>query len=223
MSLFDSIGKFGDFFSNGIGSAIGGIASGFLGMKGQNSANQANRDIANATNAANLALSKDQMDFQERMSSTAFQRSIQDMKNAGINPMYAANAGGASTPSGAAVGAVTGAPVMNKFSSAIDSFNSAVQARTATANLKNIQEDTDKKSAEASLTRQLKYKAMTDMALSQNNAKVAAITARQLAAALPGLETEEKIDESDFGKVIRTLGRLNPFGHSAASIVKAIK
>lgn len=219
MSLFDSIGKFFDNF----GGAIGGIASGFGSYAGQNSANQANRDIANATNAANLALSREQMDFQERMSSTAFQRSIQDMKNAGINPMYAASAGGASTPSGAAVGAVTGAPIMNKFSSALDSFNSAVQARTASATLKNIQEDTDKKRSEKHLTDQLKYKAQTDMALATNNAKVASITARQLAAALPGLKTEEKIDESDFGKVVRTLGRLNPFGHSAASIVKAIK
>lgn len=39
--------------------------------------------------------------FQEEMSNTSYQRGIQDMKAAGINPMLSAKVGGASTPTGA--------------------------------------------------------------------------------------------------------------------------
>jgi hypothetical protein len=42
-----------------------------------------------------------QMRFQKEMSSTAYQRAVDDMQKAGLNPMLAIDQGGASTPSGA--------------------------------------------------------------------------------------------------------------------------
>lgn len=65
------------------------IISAFASAKGQDRANR-----------TNIRLAREQMRFQERMSNTAWQRGIKDMRMAGVNPILAFDKGGASSPGG---------------------------------------------------------------------------------------------------------------------------
>ena len=121
--LFERLSLIQPFLGGLVTSIAGGVVSSALG---QRSANK-------------------QMDFQERMSNTSYQRAMSDMKAAGLNPMLAYQQGGASTPSGAS----TGAPNVD-IGGQEASLNSA---KVAKQQEKNVKAQTDNSAAQARISK----------------------------------------------------------------------
>lgn len=118
-----------------LAGGISGLSSGY-GTDQQNIANakeaQKNRDFQDAQ-------AKRQMDFQREMSNTSHQRSIKDLRAAGLNPILAARQG-ASTPGGASASGS-----MARFENVTgNAVNSAVTASRAQAEVKNVKQQTKK-------------------------------------------------------------------------------
>lgn len=146
-----------------VGAAVD-TAAAALATYGQQKTNEENREIA-----------REQMAFQERMSNTAVQRSIEDYRKAGLNPALAYERS-ASSPGGAT------ATMGNVGGAAAAGISSARQAQIARAQLQLQAQATE---ANVELTRSQAAKARVETANAIQLGDQLTLTNRGLTATQP--------------------------------------
>jgi hypothetical protein len=196
-----------------VGAAISGAGSLFT--------NFTNSENVEKTNAANAAQAQMNRDFQERMSNTAYQRGMSDMKAAGLNPILAYQKGGASSPSGSQAAMQPFEIKGNPAGDAVNTGMALLRNRLENANLyqtnKNLQSSEAKQDAEAAQTR-----AQTEII--KENLSPAQLTAIKA-------EEDKKVYQSTLGSTARRAGTYteeisrttDPIVNSAKKLVDTVK
>lgn len=208
----------------GAAGIAGTLLAGGLGYYGQRKANK-----------ANIQSAREAMEFSHDEYSTQYQRSMEDMRKAGLNPILAARYGGGGAASGVQ------SQSQNEMSGVV---SSALEAKRLQADLKLIRENTEKIKADTDSVKLMNKLAVIDQAnknlatrsnvrlqnaqgdladsnilLNSTSAKGKLIEQQQMNEILKGMRLEGEIDDTTYGAIMRYIGR----GTSVLPFVNASK
>lgn len=206
---------------------IDALVGGGLAMMGARDTNQSNAKTA----ATQMSFEGDQAalnrDWQAYMSGTAHRREMSDLRQAGLNPILTATGGaGASTPSGATARGA-GYPSHSELGEGV---SSALAARRAGAEVKNMEEMNKNIDADTDLKRTQRTKTSQDWNTSRaeegrinDEAALTRLHTQLQREQLPGARTEGDIDRGKWGRAFRYTDRAAQSINSAIQGIRALR